>query len=67
MSYSNENPEIYEEFSQKYKFSIKVLNSIKEISLLKEKYGDSNKNSYSSVIDFLSLTLMINYHYLEHS
>ena len=49
MSFSNENPDIYEEFSQKYKFSIKVLNSIKEMSLLKEKYGDA-KNSYASVI-----------------
>lgn len=45
---TQKNDDIYEEFSKKYKFSIKVLSSIKEIESLKEKYKDQ-KNSYSLV------------------
>lgn len=55
MSFPNENERkqdnIYEEFSRKYKFSIKVLNSMKEIATLKEKYKD-HKNTYSMVRNF---------------
>jgi len=46
MSFQSNNQDIYEEFSRKYKFSIKVLNSIKEMASLKEKYPDA-KNTYS--------------------